>query len=161
MTRIITSKIKRGSLIQYALDNIKRKSLDVIKRELRSVLKERAGIYALYKRGVVVKVGLGTNIYSRIKGHAKSKSIDWDTASLFIIKDIKYLRDVETAVNRIAKPKYSLQRGRVGDENYFKKILNKRVNEKKKKLRDERYKKDKELLKLKRGISEIESVMKK
>ena len=49
-------------------------------------------------------------------------------------KNIKYLRDVETAVNRIAKPKYSLQKGRVGDEHYLKRLLNKRVKEKTKKL---------------------------
>jgi len=55
MGKIITSKIKRGSLIQYALDNIKRESFNVIKRELRGVLKGRAGIYALYKKGTVVK----------------------------------------------------------------------------------------------------------
>ncbi len=158
---IITSRIKKGSLIQYALDNIKRESFSVIKRELSGVLKDRSGIYALYKNGNVVKVGLGTNIFWRIKGHAKSKRIDWDTVSLFIIRNIKYIRDVETAVNRIAKPKYSLQRGRIGDEHYFERILKKRVNEKKKKLRKERYNKDKELRGLKKDILNIESVMKK
>lgn len=161
MAKIITSRIKRGSLIQYVLDDIKRESFDVVKRELRGVLRKRSGIYALYKKGTVVKVGLGTNIYWRVKGHAKSKKIDWDTASLFIIRNIKYLRDVETAVNRIAKPKYSVQRGRVGDEHYFKRILKKRVNEKKRRLRKESSKKDKELQKLERDISKIESVMKK
>ena len=161
MGKTIASKIKRGSLIQYALDNIKRESFDVIKRELRGVLKGRAGIYALYKRGTVVKVGLGTNIYWRVKGHSKSKKIDWDTVSLFIIHNIKYLRDIETAVNRIAKPKHSFQRGRVGDEYYFKRILKKRVNEKNRKLRQERHRKDKELQKLERDISRIKSVMKK
>jgi len=54
-------------------------------------------------------VGLGTNIYWRLKGHAKSKKLVWNTASLFIIgeKNLKYLRDLETAIVRIAKPKGS------------------------------------------------------
>jgi hypothetical protein len=41
-----------------------------------------------------------------------SKKIDWDTASIYIIDDkyLKFLRDVETAVNRIAKPEYSHQK---------------------------------------------------
>lgn len=161
MAKIITSKIKRGSLIQYALDNIKRESFDAIKRELSDVLKDRAGIYALYRKGAVVKVGLGTKIYWRVKGHAKSKKINWDTVSFFIIRNIKYLRDVETAVNRIAKPKYSLQKGRVGDEMLFKRILKKSVNDKKKKLRKESRKKDREIHELKMDISKIESVMNK
>jgi hypothetical protein len=161
MAKIITSKIKRGSLIQYALDDIKRESFNIIRRELRGVLKGRAGIYALYKKGKVVKVGLGTSIYGRVDGHSKSKKMNWDTASLFIIKNIKYLRDVETAVNRIAKPKYSIQRGRVGDEHYFEKILKKSVNEKKKKLRAKSKKQQKQLNTLGKDILNIEAVMKK
>ena len=157
----IAHRIKRGSLIQYALDNIKRESFDVIKRELKNVLRKRAGVYALYKRGKVVKCGIGTEIFWRLRGHAKSKKMDWDTVGIFIIKDIKYLRDVETAVNRIAKPKYSFQRGRVGDEHYFERILKKRVNEKKKKLKNKRYNQQKDLQKLERDISKIQSVMKK
>src|SRR5713226_6348044 len=116
--KIITRKIKRGSLIQYALDDIKRESFEVIKRELASLLKHRAGVYALYQNGKLVRVGLGTNIYWRLKGHAKSKKLVWNTASLFIIEatNIKYLRDLETAIVRIAKPKYNDQQGRVRDE---------------------------------------------
>ena len=161
MAKIITSRIKRGSLIQHALDNIRRESFDSIKRELRELLKDRAGIYALYKKGIVVKVGLGTNIYWRVKGHARSKKMIWDTVSFFIIRNIKYLRDVETAINRIAKPKYSLQKGRVGDENLYKRKLKKSVDERRKKLNKQRHKKDKELQKLESDILQIESVMKK
>src|SRR4051812_738382 len=109
------SQIKRGSLIQYSLDGIKRESFDIIKLELASVLKRRAGVYALYQNDKLVRVGLGTNIYWRLKGHAKTKKLIWNTASLFIIGDnnLKYLRDLETAIVRIAKPKYNSQKGRV------------------------------------------------
>ncbi len=48
--QIITSKIKRGSLIEYALDEIKRESFEVIKTELANLLKRRAGVYALYQK---------------------------------------------------------------------------------------------------------------
>src|SRR5208282_4804789 len=75
MGKIATSKIKRGSLIQYALDGITRESFDVIKMELANVLKHRAGVYALYQNNKLVRVGLGTNIYWRLKGHAKSKNL--------------------------------------------------------------------------------------
>ena len=98
---IITSKIKRGSLIIYSLDNIKRESFDVTRRELKDVLKDFAGIYALYEGDKLVRVGLATNIFYRLKGHAEGK-LDWDKASLFIIKNIKYLRDLETAVVQIS-----------------------------------------------------------
>jgi hypothetical protein len=69
----ITSQIKRGSLIHYSLDGIKRESFDVIKTELASLLKRRAGVYALYYKTKLVRVGLGTNIYWRVKGHARNR----------------------------------------------------------------------------------------
>jgi len=78
--RIITHKIKRGSLIHFALDGIKRESFEVIKTELASLLKKRAGVYALYQNDKLVRVGLGTNIYWRLKGHSKSGKLRWNTA---------------------------------------------------------------------------------
>jgi|SRR5579859_5620780 len=112
--RNIARKIKRGSLIQYALDGINRESFETIKTELTSLLKRRAGVYALYQNNKLVRVGLGTSTCYRLKSHAKSKKLIWNTASLFIIseKSIEYLRDLETAIVRIAKPKYNNQKGR-------------------------------------------------
>lgn len=113
MAKTAIGKIKKGSLIHFALDGITRESFDVIKIELANLLKRRAGVYALYQNDKLVRVGLGTNIYWRLKGHAESKKLVWNSASLFIIgeKNLKYLRDLETAIVRIAKPKYNDQKG--------------------------------------------------
>lgn len=154
-----TTIIKKGSLIQYALDGVKRAYFDIIKRELRRVLKNMSGIYALYKGDKLVYVGLATDIYWRMKGHSKNKRLDWDTASIFIIKKIKYLRDVETAVVRIAKPKYNDIRGRVKDEHYLERLLGKRVRTKQKKLREKRTTKDKELKELEKEIKIIKDTV--
>lgn len=161
--RIITRKIKRGSLIHFALDGIKRESFEVIKAELASLLKRRAGVYALYQNDKLVRVGLGTNIYWRLKGHAKSKKLVWNTASLFIIgeKNLKYLRDLETAIVRIAKPKYNSQRGRVLDEHFLERLLKQKVRLKRKKLHERRKKKDQELKELEYEIDKIEKVVSK
>jgi hypothetical protein len=159
--KIITSKIKRGSLIHYALDGIKRESFEVIKTELANLLKQRAGVYALYQNDKLVRVGLGTNIYWRLKGHAKSKKLVWNTASLFIIgeKNLKYLRDLETAIVRIAKPKYNDQKGRVRDEHYLQRLLKKSVKLKRQRLHERRKRKDKELKELEFEIDKIEKVV--
>lgn len=155
------TRIKRGSLIHYALDGITRESFDVIKTELASLLKRRAGIYALYKKNKLVRVGLGTNIYWRLKGHARTKSLVWDTASLFIIGEtnLKYLRDLETAIVRIAKPKYNNQKGRVLDEHYLQRLLRRKVREKRKKLHAKRVRKDRELRDLESRIEKIANVV--
>src|SRR5208283_1095786 len=95
--RTLAHKIKRGSLIHFALDGIKRESFEVIKTELASLLKKRAGVYALYQNDKLVRVGLGTNIFWRLKGQSKNRKLVWNTASLFIIgaENLKYLRDLE------------------------------------------------------------------
>jgi hypothetical protein len=159
--KLITRKIKRGSLIHFALDGIKRESFEVIKTELANLLKRRAGVYALYQNDKLVRVGLGTNIYWRLKGHAKSKKLIWNTASLFIIgeKNLKYLRDLETAIVRIAKPKYNNIKGRVRDEHYLERLLGKSVKLKRKRLRERRKQKDKELRELEYEIDKIEKVV--
>jgi len=161
MAKTAISKIKRGSLIHYALDGITRESFDVIKTELASVLKRRAGVYALYQNDKLVRVGLGTNIYSRLKGHAKAKKLIWNNASLFIIgaENLKYLRDLETAIVRIAKPKYNDQKGRVRDEHYLERLLRKSVKLKRKKLHDRRKRKDMEIKELANRIDKIEKVV--
>ena len=147
-------------MIKYALDGVKRKYFDIIKRELRQVLKDMSGIYALYKGDRLVYVGLATDIYWRMKGHSKSHRLNWDTASIFIISKLKYLRDVETAIVRIAKPKYNDISGRVGNEHYLERVLKKRVREKNRKLREKQKKKDKELVELEQEIKIIKKTVK-
>ncbi len=159
----IVHRIKRGSLIEHSLDGIKRDSFDVIKRELKNVLRDRMGIYALYKKDKLVRVGLGTNIYSRVKGHSENKKLNWDTVSLFLIKEagLKYLRDLETAVVRIAKPIYNQQKGRTGDDRYLGKVLKTAIKKKNKKLKMARIKKDRELRKLEQEIKQIKEATQK
>ena len=161
MSHNITHRIKRGSFIEFSLSGIKRTSFDVIKRELHSILKKKKGIYALYDGDKLVRVGLATNIYWRVKGHSKNEKIKWDTATLFIIKNemLSYLRDLETAIVRIAKPKYNQQKGRIGDDYYLERILKKAVKEKSRKLRLARTEKDAELKKLKYDIEKIKEVI--
>lgn len=159
--RTLAHKIKRGSLIHFGLDGIKRESFEVIKTELASILKKRAGVYALYQNDRLVRVGLGTNIYWRLKGHSKNKKLRWNTASLFIIgaENLKFLRDLETAIVRIAKPKYNDQQGRIGDEHFLQRLLKARVKTKKKKLHARRKQKDQELKELEYEIDKIEKVV--
>lgn len=150
---------RRGSLIQYALDDIKRESFDVIRRELRSTLKGNAGVYALYKGDKLVRVGLARDIYNRLKHHSKDKKLKWNKASLFILKKVTYLKDLETAIVRIARPKYNDQKGRVKDEHFLKRFLRKQVRMKQRKLKKERHKKDKEIRGIQRDIDKIRKVV--
>jgi hypothetical protein len=85
----------------------------------------------------------------------------WNTASLFIIEatNIKYLRDLETAIGRIAKPKYNDQQGRVRDEHFLERVLRKSVKKKRKELHERRKQKDRELRELEYEVDKIEKVV--
>ena len=159
MAKQRSSQLKRGTLLKYALEDVKRESFETIKMELKKTLKTRSGIYALYKKGEVVKVGLSIGLYGRVKGHSKNEDLNWDTASFFVVRHIRYLRDLETAVNRIAQPKYSKQLGRVADERYLERLLKRRVREKQKELRQKERKRTEQVETLQKEIKKIKEAI--
>lgn len=161
MKNLVTRKIKRGSLIRYPLENIRRECFETIRRELRGILHKKPGVYALYNKDKLVYVGLATGLYGRVAGWSKHKKLKWDNFSIFIIKNIKYLRDLETAVVRIAKPKGNKLEGRVPHlyEHFLKKVLKAKVDKKRRYLKEKVRAKDREIKSLRRDVVQIEKAI--
>ena len=151
------SRIKRGSLIKYPLENIRAECFEAIRKELKDILHKQPGIYAFYEGDKVVRVGLTGSLYGRIYGQWKSKKLKWDKFSIFVVRNIKYLRDLETAIVRIAKPKGNKQVGRVPSEYhyYLKRLLRDKVKAKRKILRRKIKTKDKEIKNIEKEIKQI------
>ncbi len=149
----------KGRIVLHSLDNIKRTSFVIIRKELRSVLRKYSGIYALYKGSKLVYVGKADNLYGRLQDHVRSKRKDWDTARLFTVNEKGYLRDLETVVNRIARPKYSIQRGRVKEEHTLQRVLRKRVKEYENKLKKRTSEKSREIDDLEKKIEMINKAL--
>ena len=143
-------------MIKYPLENIQRASFDTIRKELKDILHKAPGIYALYNNDKLAYVGLATRLYGRMVGHLRRKKLKWNNFSIFVVKNIKYLRDIETAVVRIAKPKGNKIEGRVPQQNYLKKILKEKIREKRNKLRIKAKKKDREVRGLREEIALVE-----
>jgi len=154
-----TSKMKRGSLIKHLLENVKKESLQLISKELREVFRKKSGIYALYRGDRLVYVGLTTNLYWRVQGHTKSKRLIWDNFSIFIVKNLKYLRDLETGIVRIARPKGNRIEGRVPDHHFLKRILKFKVKQKRSILKKRARFKDNEMKSLKKEIEQLEEAI--
>jgi hypothetical protein len=71
---------------------------------LNRMMRGYAGVYALYKNRHLYYVGLATNIHARIRGHAKHKKGRWDSFAIFRINRVRYLKDLETLLLRVAEP---------------------------------------------------------
>lgn len=75
------------------------------KNGLYEIMRDYAGIYALYKRNRLYYVGLATNLYWRLLGHTKNKHRGkWNRFAIFRIGRVRYLKDIETLLLRVAEP---------------------------------------------------------
>lgn len=74
----------------------------VFKEGLKEVMKGYSGVYALYKKDNLYYVGLTTNLFGRINWHLKDRHAGkWDSFVIFRIKQIHYLKDIETLLMNI------------------------------------------------------------
>jgi hypothetical protein len=72
---------------------------------INDIMRGYAGVYALYRKDKLYYVGLATNLYYRIRGHAKNKHKGkWDHFSIYRINRVRYLKDIETLLLRVANP---------------------------------------------------------
>lgn len=69
------------------------------------MLRRYAGIYALYRGKRLYYVGLTRNLLGRIKWHLKDRHAGkWDQFTIFRIKRVRYLKDIETLVHHLVDP---------------------------------------------------------
>jgi hypothetical protein len=81
---------------------------------LVKVMKHFSGIYALYKGSELYYVGLTRDLYGRMNGHLKDRHRHrWDTFKIFRIKNINYLKDIETLILQIHPTNGNRQLGKV------------------------------------------------
>ena len=120
-------KSNKGILLKGILEKVPKESFDVLRKELKDILSGNSGIYALYKKDRVVYVGLATDLYWRNFHHLTRDRLvgKWDSFSIFIIQRVRYLKDLETLVLRISKPKYNKATGKLPHHHFLKKRLRK------------------------------------
>lgn len=153
-------KSNRGNLIKGVLLNISSNYFEAVGKELKEMFHGKSGIYALYKEDKLYYVGLASSLYGRIRWHLKDKhSGKWDHFSIFIIKSSKYLKDLETAIITIAEPKGNSIRGSIPNQRFLKRLLRKRIKEKRKTLKNKIINKNEEIDNLNESITQIEKAI--
>lgn len=100
-------------LVHGHLERISSQVFDQYHGQITELVKNHHGVYALYKKNRLYYVGLATNLRSRIKHHLKDRhSLKWDSFSLYLIRKVDYLKELESLVLHIAEPKGNSVRGR-------------------------------------------------
>jgi len=104
---------KRLPLVCEHLENISRDALEKYQDVIRSYVRHRQGVYALYRRSKLYYVGLAKDLRWRLKAHLKDRhGLSWDRFSVYLTIGDKHLRELEALVLRIAKPKGNEVKGK-------------------------------------------------
>lgn len=117
----------KGLLLKGILEKVPSDSFEVLRGELKGMMKGKAGIYALYKHRRLYYVGLARNLDGRLYGHLERDRLSgrWDNFSIFLVKRGRYLKDLETLVLRIAKPKGNRMSGKIPGHHELRRALRK------------------------------------
>jgi hypothetical protein len=97
---------KTPQLVCQHLENISGDVLEDYQDIIREYVSRRQGVYALYDDDDLYYVGLASNLSSRLKAHLGDKHAgQWNRFSVYLTIGDKHLRELETLILRVVKPK--------------------------------------------------------
>jgi hypothetical protein len=105
--RTSRKKSNKGALVKGVSKRLPLELLNEpsFKHGLQEITKGYSGIYLLYRRKRLYYVGLATNLYWRLVSHTKNKNRGkWDSFAIFRVGRVRYLKDIESLLLRVAVP---------------------------------------------------------
>ena len=114
----------KGQLVSQHLGKISGTILDDYPELIRSYVKGKHGIYALYRGNHLYYVGQASNLRVRLRHHLKDRHAKkWDRFSIYITTDVEHMRDLESLIIHIAAPRENrLKGGFVASEDLRKRL---------------------------------------
>lgn len=104
---------KRTPLVCQHLENVSRRALEQYQDIVRQYVRQRQGVYALYRRGKLYYVGLASNLRTRLAHHLKDRHRDsWDRFSVYLTIGDSHLKELESLILRIVKTPGNKQKGK-------------------------------------------------
>jgi hypothetical protein len=98
-------------LVVEHLERIARTAIQRFPDIITEYVRERSGVYALYKDTTLYYVGLAKDLKSRIRGHLRDRhALAWNRFSVYLTQGDEHIKELESLVLRIASP----QANRVG-----------------------------------------------
>ena len=97
---------KPAPLVSQHLENISRDALERYLHIVRRYVVGRQGVYALYRGGKLYNVGLARDLRWRLNAHLKDRlAPHWDRFSVYLTIGDKHLKELESLLLRVVKPK--------------------------------------------------------
>lgn len=107
-------KSRKGQLVSQHLENVSREALEKYQEIIKKYVRDRKGIYALFRRNRLNYVGLASNLRNRLKHHLRDRHAQtWDRFSVYLTIKDEHLHELEALVLRIASPTGNRQTGRL------------------------------------------------
>jgi hypothetical protein len=104
---------KRAQLVCQHLENISSDALDKYQDVIRSYVRSRQGIYALYRKNKLYYVGLAGNLRNRLTNHLRDRHKGgWDRFSVYLTIGDSHLKELESLILRTVKPTGNSQTGK-------------------------------------------------
>jgi len=105
--------MKARQLVVHHLEKISGRILEDAPESIRTLIRRRCGVYALYRKGKLHYVGLASNLMNRIGHHLKDRHRGrWDTFSVYLTKQDEHIKELESLLLRIAAPSGNGQGGK-------------------------------------------------
>jgi hypothetical protein len=96
---------KPAQLVCQHLENISREALEKYQSIVRTYVRGRQGVYALYRRGKLYYVGLASDLRWRLNTHLRDRhERSWDRFSVYLTIGERHLRELESLLLRVVKP---------------------------------------------------------
>ena len=108
------SRRKHARLIKYYLEGASSDLLELTPAFFEERFRHERGIYALYKDSELYYIGLTKDLVSRLQTHLKDHlAKKWNRFSVYVLRQRRYLKPVESLILTVAKPRGNERMGRL------------------------------------------------
>lgn len=104
---------RNKQLVSQYLEHISRDALEKYQEIIKGYVRDRQGVYALYRRRRLYYVGLARNLRSRLNTHLKDHHAkSWDAFSVYLTIGETHLKELESLILKITQPSGNKQKGK-------------------------------------------------
>lgn len=118
------------NLVVQHLENISWEVLGKYPDVVRTFIRGKAGVYALYRNKNLYYVGLAKNLMGRIKQHLKDRHKgSWNRFSVYLTVHDEHMRELESLILRMIKPTGNKIVGKFTNSSNLKKTITRKIKE--------------------------------